>query len=785
MSKADTPKYILWLEEIGLEDLPSVGGKNASLGEMIQALKSSGVEIPTGFVITSHGYQNFIAHNKIQEKIAHLLEDLKLELRSLQQVGQMIRELILQGEIPKDLRIAIQAAYSELSHIYSTQEVDVAVRSSATAEDLPSASFAGQQESFLNISGSRELFQSCKRCFASLFTDRAISYRQKQGFDHLQISLCIGIQKMIHADQTGSGVVFSKDQDSEFPDIMVISAGWGLGETVVQGLINPDIILLYKPMLKQDNCWPILEKIRGHKEKKTIYSDSGQGTRLVETNQQEKLSYVLSDEEVLKLSLYALAIEDHFLEPMDIEWTKDEETNKLVILQARPLSSDKKPEQESINFYRVKGKAHRLLTGISIGEGVIRGRICILKEVKDIYEINNCPIIVSEMANTAWLPIMHQRGAKGLITDFGRRNSHAATLSRELGIPAVLGTIKATQDLRQGQEVTLMAIRGNLGRIYEGHLDYETRTLFPQNLPEIQSKIYISVDSSESALSWWKLPCSGIGLVNLDFILQRLIRIHPLALLHLDQIKRHSTRLNIQNLTKGYPSPAAYFRELLTTTLAKIAATRYPLPVVVKLNSLTSEKFAQLKAGEQFETDSLKQRRGVSRYLHEEYSYAFLLELEAVLQVHQEHCLDNLQFMIPYCKNPTQANELFNLMQRNKVLLNKDRLKVGLSCDLEANINQTPEFSALFDNVSVDVDLISKLTKQKINAKATEQMFYKLTQAWGHQEGKVGIRAQKEEEIQPMLLQALQAGINKFTVPPEELATLQEMLAKQEKALVK
>jgi pyruvate,water dikinase len=601
------------------------------------------------------------------------------------------------------------------------------------------------------------------------------------GFDHLQISLCVGVQKMVRADLAGAGVIFTRDQQSGFPEFMSISMGWGLGETVVQGLINPDTFVVYKPFVHHSHCLPFLEKRLGHKQKKSIYSESGQGSILVHTDRKERISYVLQDEEVLHLCRSALIIEKHFQKPMDIEWAKDGETDQLFVLQARPISSEKHQEKKPITMYRIKGKPRRLLTGISIGEGIASGKICLLNSVDDIKEIGNCPLLVSEMANTSWLPIMQQRGAKGLITDFGGTNSHAAILSRELGIPAILGTVQATYTLHQAQEVTIVALEGDFGHVYEGQVAYDTKTFLPEDLPTIHSKICLDLESAQGALRWWRLPCAGVGLVNLDFILKQFIRIHPLALLHSDDIQERSTRLKIDALTKGYPDPIVYFQTIISSSLATIAATHYPLPVVVRLNSLTSQEFAQLRGGKLFETGTLRDCRGTSRYLHEKYKQAFLMELETIVQVRQRQCLDNLQIMVPYCQTPHQANALFDLMQKNNISPKEQGLQVHLSCDCQENLLQGKALRKHFSHVSLNVSQFLEMVHEMGKYPEKEQILYQLVQTWTDTGGEVALRAHKAEDLKFLLDSALQAGIARFTVPPEEVALLQEMLAQTEK----
>ena len=793
MKHSQRQEYVAWLQEIGSQDVSRVGGKNAALGEMLQKLESGGVRVPHGFVVTSAAYWEFLRRNCLIEELEELIADFQKGLRSLEDTGQRIRQGILQARFPEDIQEAITEAYRQLSGLYGTKDLDVAVRSSATAEDLPRASFAGLYDSRLNVSGPQNLLAACQQCFASLFTDRAISYRQGKQFDHLQVAQCVGIQKMVRSDLAGAGVLFTADQESGFHEFMVLTAAWGLGENVVQGGVNPDVILLFKPFLSREDCSPILESTLGYKEKTALYAESGQGVVNVETEREKRRAFVLSPEESVQLGLWGRAVEDLFGRAMDIEWAKDGTSGELYLVQARPIVKPSAGSEDSVELLRLLEPGQRLLSGTSVGQGVVQGKICLLADADDIHSISGCPIIVSETANTAWLPSMQKQGIQGLITDFGGKNSHAATLSRELGIPAVLGTLEATARLSPEQEVTLFASQGDYGHVYAGKPAFESRTVSLGNLPKTRCGFWLSVETPENMLHWWRMPRQGMGLVSLEFILKQRIAIHPLALLHLDQVASRATRLQIETYSKGFAHPADYFRTLLRSSVAKIAAVAYPQPAIVRLNDLRTEELAELKGGDIFEAELPEGCRGVARYLHPAYQEAFELELDSLRSVREQLGFTNLELMIPHCRDPQEADRLIEVLQQHGFASEREGAQMHLSLDYEANLDQLDAFASRFQGLSLDLEglqswMASSQEEQKGSRGSTEAWEERLAaparevlQA-GEQHGlSVGLRADKAERMEGILPHLIPAGLSKITLPPEEVPLVKQWVRKLEK----
>ncbi|MFN8418924.1 MAG: phosphoenolpyruvate synthase [Anaerolineae bacterium] len=544
MNTKKIENYIRWFETITVNDVPIVGGKNASLGEMIRSLKAQGIRVPDGFATTADAYRHFLETNKLTVVIRQYLRQWEEGELSLEQAGRAIRRHILHAGFPDDLAEPIQTAYHQLCQRYHTEHVDVAVRSSATAEDLPQASFAGQQETFLNITGDRELLDACRKCYASLFTDRAISYRKAQGFDHLRIALSIGVQKMVRSDKAGAGVMFTIDTETGFPAVIVINASWGLGENVVKGSVTPDEYMIFKPLVNTPDLTPIIQKTLGSKEKKLVYAVGGsEVTKNVDTTVEERRTLVLNDEELMHLARWACLIEKHYGRPMDIEWAKDGQTGELFIVQARPETVQSQREAASLKTYSLKQSAETLiplLTGLSIGEAIATGKVCLIKDISEIDQFEDGAILVTGMTDPDWVPIMQR--AAGIITDFGGRTCHAAIVSRELGVPAVVGTGAATQVLKDKQPVTLSCAEGDQGHIYDGILEYEEHLLKLEDVPKTSTRVMMNIGDPAAAMRWWRLPCAGIGLARMEFIISNIIKIHPMALIHFDQLKDRGAR---------------------------------------------------------------------------------------------------------------------------------------------------------------------------------------------------------------------------------------------------
>jgi len=539
---------VLWFSEIRRRDVGAVGGKNASLGEMISQLENAGVRVPGGFATTAEAYWDFIAANKLENRIRDELADLEDDLSNVAKVGKGVRTLILEAEFPPALNDAIMRAYSQMAEDLG-REPDVAVRSSATAEDLPEASFAGQLETYLNVRGGEQLLAACKRCFASLFTDRAISYRENHGYGHLDVALSAGVQRMVRSDLAGSGVMFSIDTETGFPGTVLINAGWGLGETVVQGMIDPDEYHIFKPLLDKDDVKPIIHKALGGKARKMVYGEGKEGpTKLIDTLAEERTAYVLSDKEVLLLARWAVVIEDHYGQPMDIEWAKNGEAGDIYIVQARPETVQSRREAGHLQSFRLKERGKPLLSGLAIGNAIAAGRVCRLKSASEIDQFENDSVLVTETTDPDWVPIMKQAAA--IVTDHGGRTSHAAIVSRELGLPAIVGTGDATTKLKDGQKVTVSCAEGDEGTVFDGIAGFEVQNIEMEKIPKTRTKVMINLANPAAAFRWWRLPTDGVGLARMEFIIGNMIKIHPMALVDFDKVPDKEARAKIQELTK-------------------------------------------------------------------------------------------------------------------------------------------------------------------------------------------------------------------------------------------
>lgn len=706
-----TNEFIRWFKTLGVEDVPIVGGKNASLGEMFRTLKDEGIQVPNGFATTAEAYWHFLGANNLPALIQGQLTAWKQEKQTLEITGSTIRRHIMQGQFPDDLTEAIRTAYHKLCSRYHTKHLDVAVRSSATAEDLPQASFAGQQETFLNISGDTELLDACRQCYASLFTDRAIVYRDLHGFDHMQIGLSIGVQKMVHAHKAGSGVMFTIDTETGFPNVVVINAAWGLGENVVQGAVTPDEYMVFKPLLNDPKLHPIIEKTLGAKEKKMVYAIGGSATtKNVETTVDERRSFVLNDQEILQLAQWALTIENHYGHPMDIEWAKDGETKQLFIVQARPETVQSQREASSLKSYVLKEATKPLLTGLSIGEAIAAGKVCLIENVAEIDRFEDGAILVTGMTDPDWVPIMQR--AAGIITDYGGRTCHAAIVSRELGVPAVVGTGEATHVLKDKQNVTLSCAEGEHGYIYDGILEFEEHEVSLDDLPQTETQIMMNLGDPAAAFRWWRLPCKGIGLARMEFIISNIIKIHPMALVHFIELKDKNARLQIDKLTKSYNEKTEYFVDHLARGIAKIAASQYPHPVIVRLSDFKTNEYANLIGGREFEPDESNPMlgfRGASRYAHTLYREGFALECKAIRRVRDEIGMNNVIIMIPFCRTLEEADHVLEVLAEHGLKRGENDLEIYVMAEIPSNILLAKQFAQRFDGFSIGSNDLTQL----------------------------------------------------------------------------
>jgi pyruvate,water dikinase len=702
---------VLDFEHLARSDVGLVGGKNSSLGEMIRALGPKGIPVPPGFATSSYAYWHYVDANNIRGKIDELVDQWQSGHQTLAEIGHAIRILFLRGTWPADTAEAILSGYRDLCDKAGVDDLSVAVRSSATAEDLPDASFAGQQETYLNIQGSEALLDACRRCYASLFTDRAISYRHIKKFNHGNVALSIGIQQMVRSDIGGAGVMFSIDTESGFDKIILINAAWGLGENVVQGTVNPDEYQIFKPLLSNEKLSPILSKKLGDKAIKMVYGDKCVRTRNVPTSRAERAAYVLEDEEILQLSRWACLIEEHYSCPMDMEWARDGSSGKLYIVQARPETVQSRRDTAAFKTYTVGERGHTLTTGLSIGDKAVAGRICLLTSVSDIDKFIDGSILVTEATDPDWVPVMKRAAA--IVTDYGGRTSHAAIVSRELGVPAVVGTGNATYVLHTGQDVTVSCAEGDSGLVYDGISEITTQMVHISELPSVRTKIMLNLANPSAAYRWWRLPVDGIGLARMEFVVSNSIRVHPMALIHYDHLEDEAAKKEITNLTAGYTCKPDYFVDKLASGLATLCSSVYPKPAIIRMSDFKTNEYARLIGGAEFE---LKEEnpmigfRGASRYYSPRYKEGFALECRAVKKVREEMGLTNAIVMIPFCRTVKEARKVLDIMEENGLKRGENGLMVYVMCEIPSNVILASSFTQHFDGFSIGSNDLAQLT---------------------------------------------------------------------------
>lgn len=725
-------KFILWFDEVNKEDIPLVGGKNANLGEMYQNLTHAAsdvfpgekIQVPYGFAVTAYAYRYFVEKNELDVKIRHALEGLDTSnIKSLEKVGEKIRNLILSAKFPEELDKEIKEAYNELQKkLELDEDVDVAVRSSATAEDLPDASFAGQQESYLNIKGHYALLEAIKMAFSSLFTNRAISYRVDQNFDHFKVALSVAVQRMARSDRGASGVMFTLDTDSGFKNVVLINGSWGLGEYVVKGIVTPDEFMVFKPTLKK-GYHSLISKKLGSKEKKLIYAAEGtKPTKEIITAPNERQKFVLTEDQVIRLAKWGCILEDHYQRPMDIEWAYDAQEDQLYIVQARPETVQARKDVNQIEEYVLEETSDVLCKGASVGRKIGQGKAHYIKDPSELSDFKEGEILVAEITDPDWEPIMKM--ASAIVTNSGGRTSHAAIVSRELGIPAIVGTGNATKVLNTGKEITVSCADGEVGNVYDGILKFkiDKTDLTGFELPKTAVKMIVA--NPDLAFNYSFIPNKGVGLAREEFIIMNYIKIHPNALLHYEELKDEAVKKQIDELTAGYSNKVDYYVEKLAYGISIIAAAYYPYEVILRFSDFKSNEYANLIGGREFEPHEENPMigwRGASRYYDENFSKAFALECQAVKKVRNDMGLHNLQVMIPFCRTPEEGQKVLEIMAQNglphdkaKNMVNQDpldeNLHVWCMAEIPSNILLVEEFAKLFDGFSIGSNDLTQLT---------------------------------------------------------------------------
>jgi len=797
-------QWILWFDEIGMNDLPRVGGKNASLGEMYRELSSKGVNIPYGFAITVDAYHYLLDSSGMREKVEEQLRGLDVDdLNALQRTGSRIRQIIQGIEFPDDLKDAILSSYRKLCDRYG-EDTDVAVRSSATAEDLPEASFAGQQDTYLNIQGEVGLISACKKCFASLFTNRAITYREHKQFNHFDVGLSIAVQKMVRSDLACSGIMFTLDTESGFRDVVFITGSYGLGENIVQGIVNPDEFYVFKPTLAK-GYRSIIQKYLGRKEFKMIYSMEGTAkTKDVPVPQKDRDAYILNDDEILQLARWAVIIEDHYSKlhqrdcPMDIEWAKDGITQELFIVQARPETVKSRDNELVLENYELKERGKLLLVGKSVGEKIGVGKVNIIQDVKDIVKFNEGEVLVTEMTDPDWEPIMKKAAA--IVTSRGGRTCHAAIISRELGVPCVVGTGNACEILRDYDYVTVSCAEGETGYVYEGLLEYDINRVNLESLERPKTKIMMNVGNPDNAFALSFIPNDGVGLAREEFIISNYIQIHPLALARFNSLKDEEVIQKIKEITRAYSDKKQFFVDKLARGIAKIAAAFYPKDVIVRLSDFKTNEYANLIGGKYFEPEEHNPMlgfRGASRYYDPNYKDAFALECAAILKARDEMGLTNIKVMVPFCRTVEEGKKVLKIMEEFGLKQGANELEVYVMCEVPSNVIMAEEFCQIFDGFSIGSNDLTQLTlgldRDSANVAhifderdpAVKRMVRKVIEVARRNNVKIGICGQAPSDYPEFAEFLVECGINSISLNPDTVIKTTTAILETERRLNK
>lgn len=786
MIKSTPQAFIKWFSDITIADIPLVGGKNASLGEMVRELTGKGVMVPDGFAITAEAYRHFIHEAGLEEFIQATLADLDThDMTNLRQRGYAVRQAILNATLPQDLQKLIGGAYQKL-HGNSIIPLDVAVRSSATAEDLPDASFAGQQETYLNVQGITALLETCKRCFASLFTDRAISYRVDKSFDHFKIALSIGVQRMVRSDLACAGVMFTIDTESGFRDAVLISAAYGLGENVVQGSVTPDEYVVFKTTLKTGHQ-PILQRTVGSKEFKLVYDvGGGKMVKNVPVPPADRTKLALTDDEVLQLARWGCIVEDHYSArrgqpaPMDLEWAKDGHTGELFIVQARPETVQSRKNPDVLESWQLSHRSTVLTSGRSVGEKIATGRVRVIKSSQYIGQFEEGEVLVTDKTDPDWQPIMKKAAA--IITNRGGRTCHAAIVSRELGVPAIVGTEHGTETLKDGQMVTVSCAEGDTGFVYDGELPFDVKRTSLKTLAQSRTKVMMNLANPEEAFSMSFIPNEGVGLARMEFIITNYIKIHPLALVDFDRLDDLSAKAEIERLTAGYADKPQFFVDKLAQGAGMLAAAFYPKDVILRLSDFKTNEYANLIGGtayEPSEENPMLGFRGASRYYNPRYQAGFALECRAVKKIREDMGLTNLKLMIPFCRTVEEGHKVQVEMEKHGLKRGENGLEIYVMCEIPSNVILADEFADIFDGFSIgsndltqlilgvdrDSDIVAPLFDER--NPAVKKMIAQVIATCRARGRKIGICGQAPSDYPEFAQFLVEQGIDSISLNPD------------------
>ena len=789
-------EYIRFFNELGIDDLALVGGKNASLGEMYKNLSQKGINVPNGFATTSDAYWLLLEENKIKDEIQNILNDLDItDTSNLQTRGLAVRTLLLNSKLPKSLEDELTEAYETLSNFYKSDTVDVAVRSSATAEDLPDASFAGQQETFLNINTQESLLESVKKCFASLFTDRAISYRESRGFSHFQVALSIGVQKMVRSDISSSGIMFTIDTESGSDDLILINSIFGLGENVVSGRVNADEFYVFKPTLK-NGFHSILKRSIGSKKEKMLYSEDGYSTVNTQTSQEEQNSFSISDKEIIELAKQALIIEEHYKRPMDIEWAKDGEDGKLYIVQARPETVKSQENKsmiiEKFSLDDISG-AKLITSGRAVGDKIGSGKVNIINSTSEFDLFKSGDILVADTTNPDWEPIMKK--ASAVVTNKGSRTCHAAIVAREIGVPAVVGCADATHVLRNVSEVTVSCAQGDEGYIYEGVLPYTKESVDVGELSPTKTKLFMNVGNPSEAFNFAKMPNDGVGLARMEFIINNSINAHPMALVNMHKNKDVKDKEKILSFMLPYTDSKEFFIKKLSEGIGMIAAAFYPKPVIIRTSDFKSSEYRNMPGGleyEAIEENPMIGFRGASRYYDDSYRAAFEWECEALKYVRDEMGLYNIKVMLPFVRTPDEGRKVIEIMNQKGLVQGENSLEIYAMCEIPANVILADKFLEVFDGYSIGSNDLTQLTLgvDRESAKiahifderneAVKRMLQMAIKACKEKNKYIGICGQAPSDYPEITKFLVENGIDSISLNPDSLYKMHKVVSELE-----